>query len=114
MNENTNASLESWDGFLSGNWLKADKLTSESQAFVCVSAEIITDKISQKPKIQLNLESNSIRYKFDLNVANTKIVKSAVSNPKSIVGKKIYFKKVLARNPKLDKEVDSLRINKIE
>ena len=110
----TNANLDSWDGFTSGTFLKATEVKSEQDAFICIATEIVNDKISEKPKIQLTLENNGKQYKYDLNAVNTRAVKAAAPNPKAVIGKKIYFKKVLVNSPKTKQEVESLRIIKVE
>ena len=111
---NENANLESWDGFTSGTFLKSTEVASEQEAFICVGADIVKDKISDKPKIQLTLESKGKQYKYDLNAVNTRAVKASAPNPKAVIGKKIYFKKVLVNSPKTKQEVESLRIIKVE
>ena len=110
----TNANLDSWDGFTSGMFLKASDVNSEQDSLVCIGAEIVVDKTTQKQKIQLTLEKNGKNYKFDLNQANLKAIKVSVPNPKAVIGKKLYFKKVLVTSPKTKTEVESLRISKVE
>jgi len=113
-NENETATLNSWDGFTSGTFLKSTDVESETEPFVCISAEVVKDKTSEKQKVQLTLENKTKQYKYDLNATNTRAVKAVVPNPKAVVGKKIYFKKVLVNSPKTNREVESLRIIKVE
>lgn len=105
--------LESWDGFVSGNFLKAVDVDSENDAYVCVDVEMI-DR-DEKKQVRLHLQRNEKESEFDLNKTNAKRLKElGVETPKAVIGKKIYFKKVLVRNPKTNAEVESLRIHKVE
>lgn len=105
-----NENLSSWDNYSSGTFLKASNVKSEDTPFICISVEETEEK-----KVRLNLESENVDYMFDLNITNIKKLKELkVTSPKSLIGKKIFFKKVLAMNPKIKQEVDSLRISRIE
>ena len=109
MSENQ-TSVDSWDGLLS-NYLKADNLTNQEEDFVCVNVDV-----SEKD-MDLSLERNEGKDKFifSLNVTNKVFLKEhGIAAPKEVIGKKITLKKVLAMNPNTKKEVDSLRISKIE
>lgn len=103
--------LDSWDKFTS-NFIKASDVSNESEAYVCISVEQTDD---DQPKVRLTLERGEREFIFDLNKTNINNLKDLkVESPKKLIGKKIYFKKVLARNPNTNKEVDSLRIYKID
>lgn len=115
--ENEKAAIDSWDDFVSGNFLKASDVNSQEDAYVCVDVEATTDGYdeSSKPKIRLHLQRNEKESVFDLNKTNAKKVKElGIASPKAIVGKKIFFKKALVRNPTTNLEVESLRIFKVE
>jgi len=108
-----NDNLDSWDNFVSGNFLKAADVNGQDDAYVCTSVEVV--KRDDKENIRLQLERNEKESEFDLNKTNAKKLKElGVESPKSVIGKKIYFKKALVRNPKTGAEVESLRIYKIE
>ena len=103
-------SVESWDGLLS-NYLKADNLKEQEESFACVGVEV-----SEKD-MDLSLERNEGKDKFifSLNVTNKVFLKEhGITSPKEVMGKKITLRKVLAMNPNTKKEVDSLRISKLE
>lgn len=103
--------LDSWDKF-SSNFIKASDVSSENDAYVCIGVEQTED---DQPKIRTTLERNEKEFTFDLNKTNiNKLKELNLKSPKALIGKKIYFKKALARNPKTNLEVDSLRIYKIE
>lgn len=108
--------LDSWDTFASGNFLKAINVRSEEDAFVCTNVEETSDRDDkEKTIVRLTLERNENDFLFDLNKTNiAKIVDTGIKSPKALIGKKIYFKKALVRNPKTNKEVEGLRIWKIE
>ncbi len=107
-----NKALESWDAF-SGNYLKADEVKSEEDAYVCVDVQVSGEGVDVQPV--LTLERNELEKLFTLNKTNIKYLKSQkIVSPRDLIGDKIYFKKVRVNNPKTGDEVDGLRICKIE
>jgi hypothetical protein len=114
----TTQELDSWDDFIGSNFLKATDVTSENVPFICVNIEIIKEKDmkgNESIRPRLMLECNKQVYEFDLNKTNsTKIKDSGIEKPRDLLGKKIFFRKVLVRNPANNKEVDGLRIWKVE
>jgi len=108
-----NETLDSWDNYLSGNFLKAANVESEEDAYVCTDVESI-DR-DNKPQVRLHLQRKEIDWALDLNKTNSrKLLELGLMSPKEAIGKKIYFKKALATNPDTKKEVDTLRIYKID
>ena len=110
--------LSSWDEYVSGNFLKPVNVQSENDAFICIAIIETEQKNKQGNTIKrprLTLERNENEWDFDLNKTNSqKCVELGITKPTDLVGKKLYFKKALARNPDTNKEVDALRISKIE
>lgn len=105
--------IGNWDNYIN-NFLKANDVLSDSQAFVVVNVESVLTKDDNK-NLRLMMENNQNTYNFDLNKTNAVFLKkSGVKSPKEILGKKIFFKKVLVRNPKTNQEVEGLRISKVE
>ena len=103
-------SVESWDGLLK-NYLKADNLKESEEKLVCTEVNV------EGTDMELVVERNEGKEKFvfSLNVTNKVFLKNnEISAPKEVIGKVLTFKKVLVMNPNTKKEVDSLRINKIE
>jgi phosphohistidine swiveling domain-containing protein len=101
-------SADSWDGLLV-NYLKADNLKTNEETFVCIGVDV-----SEKD-MDLQLERKDEKFVFSLNVTNKVFLKnSGITSPKAVIGKKITLKKVVATNPTSKKEVDSLRISKVE
>jgi len=112
---NANENLESWNDYISGNFLKAINVENENDAYIVINVSVILDEKTNTKRLRLLLENNKKEWDFDLNKTNGNYLKSCgVLKPKDIVGKKIYFKKALVRNPKTNIEVDSLRIKKVE
>ena len=110
-----NEKLDAWDDFISGAFLKAVNVDSEKDAFVCTNAEIFKDMRDNSERPRLSLERNGQQYEFDLNKTNSvKAKELGATSTRKLIGKKIYFKKVLVRNPQTNQEVDGLRIHKIE
>jgi hypothetical protein len=110
--EEDKANLDSWEAY-SGSFLKAEDVDSEQDAYVPVSVSSIED--GGKMKIRLHLERKEVKKDFDLNVTNMKKVRElGFESPRSLIGTKIYFKKVQARDPTKGIEVPSLRIIKVE
>jgi len=106
-----NKALESWDAF-SGNYLQADQVKFEDDAFVCVDVDVAGKELEVQPV--LTLERNELKKLFTLNKANIKFLKSqGITSPRDVVGHKIYFRKVKVNNPQ-GVEVDGLRIHNVE
>lgn len=107
-------SLDSWDDYISGNFLKAVNVDSPEDAFVVTEVSLTKDIDNTSQRVRLHLERNQQEFDFDLNKTNaTKVKELGVSAPKDLIGKKIFFKKILTRNPKTQQEVEGLRVTKI-
>ena len=110
----TNETIDSWDSFCGANFLKTIHVANEQDPLIVISVEIYEDE-KNAPKPRLTLEKNAEKFLFDLNVTNSNFCKNnGVKSPKALIGKKMYFKKVLVNSPKTKKEVESLRICKVE
>jgi hypothetical protein len=109
--------MDGWDDYLGGSsFLKAINVNSENDSFQISKIEEVSDmKDEDIKRPRLTLDKDGKSYIFDLNVTNAKKMKElGVVNPNALVGKKIYFKKALVRNPQTNQEVDGLRIYKVE
>jgi len=106
--------MDGWEKYTGSNFLKVANVEGDNDAFVVIGIEEFKDdKDNVKPRVQL--EKNEIEYLFDLNVTNSNFCKnSGITSPKKLIGKKMFFKKVLVTSPKTKKEVESLRISRIE
>ena len=99
---------ESWDGLLK-NFLKAEHLKEQEEAFGCIGVNV------NGQEMDLELQRGEEDFVFTLNVTNKVFLKEhGITAPKVVIGKKVTLKKVLAMNPTTRKEVDSLRICKLE
>ena len=101
-------SVDSWEGLLN-NFLKASDLKENTGIFVCVGVDV------NENDMELQLENESGKYIFSMNVTNKVFLKNnGIKSPKEVIGKKLTFKKVLVTNPQTKKEVESLRISKVD
>jgi len=100
--------IESWDGLLK-NYLKADNLRDNKDVFACIGVQV------EGEEMNLELERGGEKFLFSLNVTNKVFLKNnGITKPKEAIGKRIAMEKVKAFNPTLKKEVDSLRIIRVE
>lgn len=104
--------------YASGNFLKAIDVKSENDAFVVINAEEIKrkDKVGKEYEAMcLTVERDGIEHDLDLNKTNAKwLVDKGFEDAMALVGKKLYFKKALVRNPQTGLEVEGLRICRID
>jgi len=108
----TQSEVGSWDNYIK-NFLKVEDVENETDGFVCISVEEV--EFDGDKSLRLRLDRDPNKYLFDLNKTNASFIKtSGIKSPKDIVGKILYFKKVKVFNPQTKKEVDGLRILKIE
>jgi len=110
----TAPSTESWDGFLT-NFLKAENIEGQEGVFDCVDMKMVNYPNSKDPTLSLELHREDEKFIFDLNITNmTFLKKHGIKAPLEIVNKKITIGKIKVMNPQTNKEVDGLRITKIE
>lgn len=103
-----NTTIDSWDGLLT-NYLKADNLKEQEEEFVCIGVDV------RGQDLDLEFERGEEKFTFGLNVTNKVFLKNnGITKPRDVIGKKLTLNKVKAFNPTLKKEVDSLRITRIE
>lgn len=104
--------LDSWDDFTGSNFLKTSDVKDENDAFIVLGIEEVEDDKSSKPRILLGKGDED--WHFDLNVTNSKFCANTIGSPRKLIGKKMFFKKVMVTSPKTKMEVESLRVLKIE
>ena len=108
------ANLNSWDDFTGDIFLKADDVKSEMDFYVVVDIETVTTK-DGSIRLRTYLERDKKKYAFDLNKTNSKkLLGLGILTPRALIGKKLYFKKVLVRNPQTNIEQDGLRVHSVE
>jgi len=111
MENETKQNLDNWDNFTGSNWLSVDDVKAETDAFACVKVELDAENI----RPMLELQKDETTYKKSLNVTDANFVKDAgVKAPKDLIGKKIFFRKTMAFSPSAKKDVQTLRICKVE
>lgn len=103
----------SWDG-LTTEYLKASDLKEPKGKLICHDLDVgeKDGKVFMKLDVRL---PDGIEKVWDLNKTNrSKLQELGIKTPREVIGKAIYYKVVLATNPTTKKEVDALRIDKIE
>lgn len=108
------ASIDSWSGLLMEEFLNAKHFEGKESKFAVLDSRIISDGDNAKPRVSLTLEMDQTKYRFDLNVTNAKFVRDADVSPSGLSGKVLTIKKVNVMNPQTGKEVEGLRICKID
>lgn len=100
---------DSWDKYTGKAWLKAEQVQDENQAFVVLSVDV-----DENERPLLELQSGEIKGSFSVNVTNACKLKEYTNSPKNLIGKKLFFRKVVVTSPTTKKEVDTLRVTKVE
>jgi len=112
MNE-TQPNMENWDDFL-GKWLKAEMVKTWPALFIPISVRGSIDD-DDNAHIIYTGEFQGKKKDWEPNKSNIEIMRQAgITSPKALVGKKVYFKKVMNFNPQIKKKVPSLEIEKLE
>lgn len=107
------ATENSWDG-LTTDYLKPSDLAEPKGKLVCTNIEVGDKDGKPFMKIDVTLP-NGVEKIWDLNKTNrSKLQELGLKTPREVIGKAIWYKVVLATNPTTKKEVDALRIEKIE
>lgn len=110
----SNEKLSSWDSYIGGNFLKAENVRDFSKPFHVI--DVVHESDNERPRLVLQEEERTdVSWFFDLNVTNATFLKNnGISAPLSMKEKKIWFRKTMAWSPTAKKEVDTLRIEKVE
>jgi hypothetical protein len=107
--------LDSWEGLVANPFLNAENIDGNSAPFAVVSSEIVKKIDDDRHTVSLIVERNKEKFRFDLNMTNLKFLRNeGIKNPRAIIGKVICIKKLAVINPQTGKEVQGLRIYKIE
>ena len=112
MNE-TQPDLENWDDFL-GSWFKAEfvKTWPAVTVFMGVKGQFDAE---DNAHLIYDIEYSGKKLKWEPNKTNIQILKEAgLTSPKALIGKKVYFKKVMNFNPQIKKKVPSFEVERIE
>jgi len=107
-------SIDSWSGLLMEEFLNAKHFEGKETKFRVLDSRIVSEGENAKPKVSLTLEKDGSKYRFDLNVTNSKFVRDVDLTPSGLSGKDLTIKKVNVMNPTTQQEVEGLRICKIE
>jgi hypothetical protein len=105
--------LDSWEDF-SGKWLKAEMVKEWPALFIPVSVRGNFDA-DDEAHIVFTGAFQGKNKDWEPNNTNKDILKTlGLVSPRALIGKKVYFKKVMNFNPTIKKKVPSLEIEKIE
>jgi len=105
--------MDNWDDFL-GKWIKPEMVKTWPALFIPISVKGIIDD-DENSHIVYTGEFSGRKKQWEPNKTNIEILRSFnLSSPKALLGKKVYFKKVMNFNPQIKKKVPSLEIEKIE
>jgi hypothetical protein len=104
--------LDNWNDFC-GDFLKIELVKEFPMIVVPVKVEAGFEEGKAKLIIEFELMGRS--WKMGLNKTNQDVLrKSGLVSPNAIVGKKLTFDKIKARNPTLNTMVDSFILVKVE
>lgn len=113
MTNNEQPNLESWDDF-SGKFVKAEFIKTWPALFIPISVRANFDD-EENPHIIYTGEIEKKKKDWEPNNTNKEILRSlGLPSPKALIGKKVYFKKVMNFNPTIKKRVPSIEIDRIE
>ena len=105
--------MNNWDDFL-GKWLKAEMVKTWPALFIPIK---VSGSIDDEDNAQLIYtgEFQGKKKDWQPNKTNIDLMREyGIVSPTALIGKKIYFKKVMNFNPQIKKKVPSLEIEKIE
>lgn len=105
--------LDGWDDFL-GKWVKPEMVKTWPALFIPINVKGTFDD-DENAHIVYTGEFLGKKKQWEPNKTNIEILRNFnLSSPKALIGKKVYFKKVMNFNPQLKKKVPSLEIEKVE
>ena len=101
-----------WDDFR-GKFFKPEFFSGDTCVTICTGID--TEYVDDEPTMTAEIEFEGCKYLVQLNKTNRdKLKEIGIPSPEALIGKKIVWKEVLARNPALKKDVPSLRIVSLE
>lgn len=113
MEDKNQPRMDQWTDF-AGKYLKADMIDAFPSLHVVIGISSYFDD-DDDAHLVIQIEYKSKKWLFELNKTNQAFIKkSGVKSPREIIGKKITFEKIKARNPSTKQMVDSLSIIKVE
>ena len=113
MTNETQPNIENWDDFL-GKWLKPEMVKTWPALFIPISVKGTFDD-EENAHIVYTGEFDNKKKQWEPNKTNIEILRTlGLASPRALIGKKVYFKKVMNFNPQIKKKVPSLEIEKVE
>lgn len=111
MSEENKPAIDSWDDF-KGVYLKAEDI--KEFPFVTVPINVVTEFSEGKAKLSIVVEYKGRERMIGINKTNQDFIMAQDIVPQGLIGKKLTFGKIKARNPKTNSMVDSFALEKIE
>lgn len=103
---------DNWDNYAS-TYLKATDVKNEDQDFIVT--DVKDEKFNGKPVIRVELLSGTFKTSYDLRKEDVELLKAkGFTAPRMLLGKKIFFKIVQAKNPKTQLSAPSPRISRTD
>jgi len=113
MSNDMQPNLDEWDDFL-GKFVKAEMVKTWPALFIPISVRGNFDDDDNAHVIYTG-EFLGKKKDWEPNKTNIEILRTAgLLSPRALIGKKVYFKKVMNFNPSIKKKVPSLEIEKVE
>jgi len=113
MSQETQPNIDNWDDFL-GKFIKAEMVKTWPALFIPISVRSNFDEEDNAHVIYTG-EFQGKKKDWEPNKTNIEILRNLnLPSPKALIGKKVYFKKVMNFNPSLKKKVPSFEIDKVE
>lgn len=113
MSNETKLDLNSWDDFV-GKFIKAEVIKIWPALFVPTSVSGEFDDDGNANLIYIGDFQGKKKF-WQPNKTNIDIIKkSGIPSPSALLGKKVYFKRVMNFNPQLKQKVPSVEVEKVE
>jgi len=111
--ENQQPDLDSFEDF-SGKFIKPEFVKDWNSPFIPINAESYFDE-DEKARITYTGQFEGKKRCWEPNKTNMQIMKDlGIASPRALVGKKVFFRKVMNFSPVTKKKVPGLEIEKIE
>lgn len=113
MTNETQPNTDAWDDFL-GKWLKPEMVKEWPAKFIPISVRANFDS-EENAHVVYTGEFDGKKKDWEPNKTNIEILRNlGLISPKALIGKIIYFRKVMNFNPQIKKKVPSFEIERIE
>ena len=105
--------LDSFDDF-SGKFIRAENIKDWPVCFIPISADSHFDE-DENSHVVYTGEVEGKRKQWEPNKTNMQLLRQfGLKSPRALIGQKVWFKKVMNRNPNTKQLVASLEVEKLE